>query len=223
MAEQQEEALSSKKDQYTSLLTGKFQELVAAVPEDYFTLSEQDLSDQFTVTDKDWLIRDRLHKVMNKAMAEGKTQIVIADVYRNIISRQAFYTNMESSAYRLAWWLTPLPTADEKMKVGYYQTAELLEKILKEIKASVNSKNIDRIIKALPHIMKAQDFFANRYIGPVTHQLNINQKTQSVGILKTVTDSSGEIDPEKLIEQYNQLKGQVAGKVKDVTPYVEED
>lgn len=175
---------------------GLLADRAAAIPPEVWHQNETELTSHFNVSTIDFLLRKRINKCIEDRKNSGlKGHIPSIEIYRNICSAMNFYYIIKNP-YRVAWLFMPLKSADEMIEDGFYHA-------MRKVRDEILTMQVTE--KTAPVIMKALEFFTNRHLGPMLQRLetkslnvNVDAKTRDV------------IDPEQMMERYNQVKSQLA-------------
>lgn len=198
------EPTSTKALETLDYFDGMFLEVAMSLREELWGIPETELEKKFDVTSNDFLIRKRIHSLVNDAIASGsRAKIPSIDIYRDICSRQNFFTNLMKNQYRIAWWLIPVKPHEDIIEEGFYHA-------IKKVRDEVLTLQVNE--KTAPVIMKALEFFTNRHLGPMIQK--IEQKSMTMRLNQNI--NSIPLDPEAMLSKYNEAKSKMISAPTDV-------
>jgi hypothetical protein len=195
MNEVSEDGLASK-IWFLKHLRGALREKFLQVPDSYFLMHEFELENHFRRSHVDYFLRKRFHEELEKIKGTDEFLSPI-NVYSGVCVRHHFYNRFLHNPHRIAWICIPVATPDKLLEDGFHLA---LTKVRNEILTLPVSE------KTAPIILKALDFFALRFLGPVVQR--IEQKNMNVNFNTDVT-AKEVVDPEALLRKYSEAKSKL--------------
>lgn len=187
---------------------GVMADAIRNISEETWLMNESELQAKFVQKDIDFLIRERLTKLLEE-VSKAPRKIAHTEVYRGICTLQNFYATTLKNEYRLVWLLRPL-IAEEKIKAGFYAA---IEKTMEILRLPVDAKTA-------PSILKALDYFSNRHIGPVVQR--IEQKSMNMNVTRNVSEEMANLDPESMLQKYSEAKAKIVSTSKLIEASVDD-
>ena len=167
--DQTKSAMSTNSLEKAAFFAGKFLEVSEKIPAEMWCLNEYELSQKFKVSSIDFLLKNRIVKLLSDAEKTGIRPIQTSLIYEEICSRQFFYFNVITNPYKVVWLLTPVQNHQDLIDESFYFC-------IKKVRDEILTMPVTE--KSAPIILKALEFFTNRSIGPVVQK--IEQKSMSV-------------------------------------------
>lgn len=159
---------------------------IKAIPEEVWLLSEEDLKQKAKATVVDSLLRNAFWLEYNRAIRSDKRMNPIS-IYGGNLSKYAFYREVCTNSFRLAYMCTP-PTdytvmLDHLLYVGLNEYLEILSL------PNVNAKGqVDSRLAAVKQ--KIIEDVANRRRGKVAQNINMNSKNLNLNMNAQVPQSN---------------------------------
>ncbi|MFN9976619.1 MAG: hypothetical protein ACK58T_42635 [Phycisphaerae bacterium] len=198
---------STAKRRAIDFFKGKLFEKYEEIPESIKSLNESELVKNFNQTTNDYLIRKRVTELLKRVPELGSDhKFDTPEIYTGICTHQAFYDRMIQSPYRLCYYFLELHSYDTLIEDTFYQfTMKVRNEILQ----------MPVTEKSAPVILKAWESFANRHLGATIQK--IEQKSMNVNVSASARDVNGSMDPELMLQKYNEAKAKLVSGPKDVT------
>jgi hypothetical protein len=182
---------------------GRFVEIASSLTDDILGMTEMELSQKFTQTDTDFMLRKRIQELVKDTKAIGG-KVHCARIYEGICSHQNFYTNLMKNQYRVAWLLQPINSYQDLLEESLYFA-------YKRIRNEVLTMPITE--KTAPLMLNAFKMLADRVMGPVVQRMESKAFNVNVDGNKALGES---INPEDLMQRYADLKSKLVSAPKEV-------